>query len=94
LVTRHALLTYGFKHWPAWQARFLSVVVGVEASARHTLARCKGDAGAAKVFGDMGRIAADLGRGRPRAAWRRLQRVIKRQEGQRACAPVGDNTKS
>ncbi|HBI42400.1 MAG TPA: glycosyltransferase [Planctomycetales bacterium] len=94
LVTRHALLTYGLKHWPAWQARFLTVVVGVEASARRTFARWKGDAGAAKVFGDMGRLAADLGRGRPRAAWRRLQRVVRRQEERRACAPVGDNTKS
>jgi GT2 family glycosyltransferase len=88
LVTRHALLTYGFKHWPAWQARLLAGVVAVEASARQTLARWKGDAGAAKVFCEMGRIAADLGCGRPRAAWKRLQQVVQRQEERRAYAPV------
>jgi N-acetylglucosaminyl-diphospho-decaprenol L-rhamnosyltransferase len=89
LVTRHALLTYGFKHWPGWQARCLAAVVGLESSIRGALARCKGDAPAALVFGDMGRIAADLGRGRPRAAWRRLQRAIRCQEERRAGAPVG-----
>jgi N-acetylglucosaminyl-diphospho-decaprenol L-rhamnosyltransferase len=94
LVTRHALLTYGFKHWPTWQARFLAAIVGVEASARQILARLRGDDSAAKIFGDMGRIAADLGRGSPRAAWWRLQSVVRRQEERRAPAPVSDNTKS
>ncbi len=86
LVTRHALLTYGFKHWPAWQARLLAGVVVVEAAARQALARWKGRDREAKVFCEMGRLAADLGCGRPRAAWRRLQRVVQRQEERRACA--------
>jgi N-acetylglucosaminyl-diphospho-decaprenol L-rhamnosyltransferase len=94
LVTRHALLTYAFKHWPAWQARCLAAVVAVEASARQTLARWKGADDSAKVFAEMGRIAADLGYGRPRSAWRRLQRVVRRQEEQRDGAPVGGHTES
>jgi N-acetylglucosaminyl-diphospho-decaprenol L-rhamnosyltransferase len=94
LVTRHALLTYGFKHWPAWQARCLAAVVAVEASARQTLARWKGADDSAKVFAEMGRIAADLGYGRPRSAWRRLQRVVRRQEEQRDGAPVRGHTES
>ncbi len=89
LVTRHALLTYAFKHWPAWQARLLAAVVSLEAAARQTAARCKGDGGAGKIFGEMGRLAGDLGCGRPRAAWRRLQRVVKWQEERRGRAPVG-----
>jgi hypothetical protein len=91
-VTRHALLTYAYKHWPAWQARCLAAVVAVEASTRQTFARWKGATADAKVFGEMGRIAADLGRGRPRAAWRRLQRVVRRQEERRDGAPIGGHT--
>jgi N-acetylglucosaminyl-diphospho-decaprenol L-rhamnosyltransferase len=31
LFTRHALLVYGWKHWPAWQFRLLSRIVHFEA---------------------------------------------------------------
>ena len=94
LVTRHALLTYARKHWPAWQTRFLAGVVRVEAWARRASARLKGDAEAAEVFDDLGRVAADLGRGRRDEAWRRLLRVVWRQEEQRAGSLVGGHPQS
>jgi GT2 family glycosyltransferase len=81
LVTRHALLTYARKHWPAWQATALAGVVRLEAWARCVAARLSGDADAATVFGELAGLAADLGRGRTREAWRRLRRVVRRQEG-------------
>ena len=94
LVTRHALLTYAHKHWPAWQRRVLAGVVGLEAWARRTAARLKGDGGSAEVFAEMGRIAADLGRGLQGAAGRRLRRVIRRQEERRAPSPVRRHSES
>jgi len=88
LVTRHALLTYARKHWPAWQTNALAGVVCVEAWARRAAAGLVGDADAAAVFGELAGLAADLGRGRPRDAWRRLRRVIRRQEGRRVGSPL------
>ena len=89
LVTRHALLTYALKHWPAWQQRLLAGIIRVEARLRRTAARLIGDAVTAEVFGELDLIAADLGRGRQVAAGRRLRRVIRRQEERRAAAAVG-----
>ncbi len=43
LITRHALLTYARKHWPAWQSRLLSALVWSEASVRQVFARFRGD---------------------------------------------------
>ncbi len=94
LVTRHALLTYARKHWPAWQMRFLSGVVRAEAWVRQGAAGLKGDAATAAIFGELGRIASDLGGGRPAEALRRLLRVVWRQEEQRAGAPVGGHPQS
>jgi GT2 family glycosyltransferase len=83
LFTRHALLTYGLKHWSLWQVRILSAVVRAEAWARRCAARLRGDAAAA-VFADLGAVAAELGRGRQAAAGRLLRRVVQRLEGPRA----------
>ena len=94
LVTRHALLTYALKHWPAWQQRILAGIVRVEARRRQTVARLKGDAVTAEVFGELDKIAADLGRGRQGAAGRRLRRVIRRQEKRCAASPVRGGSQS
>jgi GT2 family glycosyltransferase len=94
LVTRHAFLTYARKHWPAWQARILAGIIRVEAWALQASARMRGDADTADVFRELGRIAADLGRGRRDEAWRRLRRVVRRQEARRAGSPVGRDSQS
>jgi GT2 family glycosyltransferase len=76
LITRHALLTYGRKHWPAWQFRVLARIVGVEAWLRRWRARGIGDKETAGVFSVLGKIVADLLTCRPEKAQRRLQHVI------------------
>src|SRR5262249_22774871 len=80
LFTRHALLTYGSKHWPRWQFEALAGIVQAEAWLRQWWTRRQGDAEAAALFVDLRAITADLaGRRRP-AARRRLNRVVRREE--------------
>lgn len=43
-VTRHALLTYGIKHWSRLQSTLLGGLIWLEASARQFKAWCKGQA--------------------------------------------------
>src|SRR5262249_775248 len=43
LVTRHSLLTYAAKHWPAWQFRFLARLIRLESSMRRFFAWWRGD---------------------------------------------------
>jgi N-acetylglucosaminyl-diphospho-decaprenol L-rhamnosyltransferase len=94
LVTRHALLTYADKHWPRWQARLLAGVVRGEAGCRRLLAWCRGDRAAADVFAELAAIAGDLAHARQRAARRRLQRVIRREEGRLGSGPVAGHPQS
>jgi GT2 family glycosyltransferase len=87
LLTRHALLTYGARHWPAWQGRMLAGVVRVEAWVRRALARWRGDGRAAGVFAQMGAIARDFLAGDARAARCRLEGVVRRLEGTKGARP-------
>ena len=90
LVTRHALLTYARKHWPCWQLPVLGALVRAESWLRRLRARLQGDAAAAEIFEELGRLTADLAAGRAAAAARRLSRVIRRQEETtRAARPLG-----
>jgi GT2 family glycosyltransferase len=79
LVTRHALLTYGSKHWPAWQFRLLAGIVRVEARLRKWWAWCKGDSQAGAYYGELRAIAAAMGQGRRKEARRRLRRVVRQK---------------
>jgi GT2 family glycosyltransferase len=81
LVTRHALLTYASKHWPAWQLWLLAGIVRAEARLRRWWARWRGDPEAAACFAELGTLAADMADGRPGRARRRLRRVVRRAEG-------------
>jgi N-acetylglucosaminyl-diphospho-decaprenol L-rhamnosyltransferase len=87
LITRHALLTYAGKHWPAWQLRLLAGIVRVEAWCRRWLAERHGDRAAAELFDEMGTLAAELARRRDRAARRLLRQVVRREEER--LGPVG-----
>ena len=84
LITRHALLTYASKHWPRWQQRLLAGIVRTEARLRGALAGGRGNPSAEAVYAELAELAAELAAGRSGAAARRLVRVIRRQEGQRA----------
>jgi GT2 family glycosyltransferase len=79
-LTRHAFLTYAFKHWSRWQFRLLAGVVELEARFRRHWAVRDRDRDTAQVFGTLGRIAADLRRARQLKARRRLERLVRREE--------------
>jgi GT2 family glycosyltransferase len=79
-ITRHALLTYARKHWPAWQTRVLAGVVRLEAWWRQRQARRRGLTAAAEVFQVLGAMAGDILAGRVADAGRRLLRVVRRHE--------------
>jgi GT2 family glycosyltransferase len=80
LITRHALLTYARKHWPAAHQQLLARIVGWEAVFRRLLAWHRGDAAAARVFGVLRKMAADFVTGDSARAGRRLLRVLHRYE--------------
>jgi GT2 family glycosyltransferase len=50
LVTRHSLMVYAAKHWPAWQFRLLTQVVQGEAWLRRLSAWWSGDGQQARAF--------------------------------------------
>lgn len=76
LVTRHSLLTYGARHWPAWQFQVLAGIVRVEAWARRVWAKYRRDRASADIAREMGAMARDLAHARPRRARRRVQRIV------------------
>lgn len=80
LVTRHALLSYAAKHWPAWQAQALGGIVRLEARLRRWWAERQGDASAASCFAELGKLARDVVNGQPRRARHRLMRAVRRAE--------------
>ncbi len=82
LVTRHALLAYAAKHWPAWQRAVLGGVVRVEAAARWLGAWLAGDPEAVHTFAELGRVVGEMRRGEAAEAHARLVGVIRRQERQ------------
>jgi GT2 family glycosyltransferase len=84
LLVRHALLTYAQKHWPCWQFRVLSGIVGVEASVRCRLARWKGNNVAACVFTELTAMTRDLLRNDQAGARQRLRRVLRHEESIRS----------
>lgn len=56
LMTRHALLTYARKHWPAWQQTLLGGIVWLEAWVRERYARWRGQSGDAQQFAQLRRL--------------------------------------
>jgi GT2 family glycosyltransferase len=89
LITRHALLTYAGKHWPAWQYRLLGAIVRVEARCRQARAHWRGERATAAIFGELAQLTSELMAGRPAAAARRLDRVVRWEEECRAAGAVG-----
>jgi GT2 family glycosyltransferase len=80
LCTRHALLTYGVKHWPAWQLRLLAGMIKAEAWWRGKSAQRRGRLRDAAVFGQLDVLAGEVAQGRAKGARRRLNRVVRLQE--------------
>jgi GT2 family glycosyltransferase len=76
LITRHALMTYGRKHWPRWQFRLLAGIIRVEARIRHYWMCWKGKDQRAAHYADLERIALDLQASNAVAARRCLRRFV------------------
>ncbi len=77
LVTRHSLLTYAAKHWPAWQFRLLASIVRTEARVRRLCAWWAGDSQQARAFGALAALGRDLARGDHSAARGRIDQAIR-----------------
>lgn len=88
LVTRHALLTYARKHWPAWQVPLLGGVIRLEAFVRRLTAWRRGDTAAGAIFAEMSRLASDLVTGHTGRARASLLQVVGHEERQRVATPV------
>jgi GT2 family glycosyltransferase len=73
LMTRHALLTYGRKHWGGWRARVLSAVVWAEAGLRQAWAAVRGDWDAGRCYAQLRRLVGDVSAGREKDARRRIR---------------------
>lgn len=80
VCTRHALLTYASKHWPAAQFLLLARLVSGEAWARQTWARLRGRGAAADRFAELRAIAREMAAGRAAASRRRLDRIVRGEE--------------
>jgi GT2 family glycosyltransferase len=80
LCTRHALLTYSAKHWPAWQHHLLAAIVRIEAWWRGKLAHWQGRSRDADTFSQLEALASEVACGRNSAARKRLVRVVRQQE--------------
>jgi N-acetylglucosaminyl-diphospho-decaprenol L-rhamnosyltransferase len=83
VLSRHSLLTYAAKHWPRWQFHVLARIVRAEGWVRNRWKRWKGDIQKAAQYKVLETIAADLARGNPSAARRRLLRYIRARERDR-----------
>jgi GT2 family glycosyltransferase len=80
VVTRHALLTYGGKHWPEWQFRLLAGMIYAEAWLRGRWASRQGETVSAAHFNELQTIAREMVAGSPAAARRSLARVLRHEE--------------
>jgi GT2 family glycosyltransferase len=74
LLTRHALLTYGLRHWPRWQFSVLAGIVRLEAAVRRMSARWGLDKDGARIFAMLGALARDMSRGHEVRARRAVEK--------------------
>lgn len=78
LVTRHSLLTYAGKHWPAWQQRILGGIVRAEARVRRLWAWWQGDVRQSEAFRELSALCGELSRGDKQAARHRIDTAVRR----------------
>lgn len=86
VCTRHALLVYSWKHWPRWQFALLAGLIRLEAWLRRRCAAHRGEARQERLFRQLGILARAMAHGRPKAARRRLNRLLKDEEVAAAAA--------
>lgn len=77
MVTRHSLMIYAAKHWPAWQFRLLTRIVQAEARLRRLGAWWSADVPQGKLFAALSEICADLRHDDCAAAQERIEKAIR-----------------
>jgi len=75
LLTRHALLSYAEKHWPAWEFRAVTAMVWLEAVVRERRSRQRDSELSARLFRRLRGLATDFWCGRSDRAYRRAWRT-------------------
>ena len=78
LVTRHSLLTYCAKHWPAWQFRLLARLIRGEARLRRLRAWWRGDRQQLGYFRELSALTRDMMNGAVQQARQRVDRAVRR----------------
>lgn len=78
IVTRHSLMTYACKHWPAWQFRLLTRIVQAEAGWRRFASWWQGDVQQATTFAALRDVCRDLRRGDRATAQGRIEAIVRR----------------
>jgi N-acetylglucosaminyl-diphospho-decaprenol L-rhamnosyltransferase len=77
MVTRHSLMMYAAKHWPAWQFRLLTRVVQMETGLRRLAAWWAGDPPQARMLAMLSELCADLRNDRRASAHGRIVQAIR-----------------
>ena len=77
MVTRHSLMMYAAKHWPAWQFRLLTRIVQGEAWLRRLSAWWSGDGQTARVFAMLGGLCGGLRSGDRAEVQRRMDEAVR-----------------
>jgi GT2 family glycosyltransferase len=77
MVTRHSLMIYAAKHWPAWQFRLLTRIVQTEGRLRELGTWWTGDHQQANLFATLTGVCCDLRQGDRAAAQERIERAIR-----------------
>lgn len=73
LMTRHALLTYGVKHWSRWQALLLGAIVWMESSLRQMSCWWRGRTTDSTVHAQIRKLVGDVLGNRDRQARSRIR---------------------
>ena len=77
LVTRHSLMMYAAKHWPAWQFRLLTRIVQSESWLRRLSAWWSGDGQQARIFAALSDLCDDLRHGERVQAQKRIEEAVR-----------------
>jgi N-acetylglucosaminyl-diphospho-decaprenol L-rhamnosyltransferase len=77
MVTRHSLMMYAAKHWPAWHFRLLTRIVQSESWLRRAHAWWSGDTQQARVFATLGAVCRDLRKGETALARERIENAVR-----------------
>ena len=76
-VTRHSLMIYAAKHWPAWQFRLLTRIVQAEGRLRELGAWWTADHQQAHLFATLTGVCRALRQGDRAAAQKRIEQAIR-----------------